>query len=65
MSYERSIDIDERGMTHISVLILDELLSEAMEFVEESTRLLSWTVFEDALENSTSVRVSRQSMHFP
>lgn len=49
---------------HVTVLILDELLSVAMEFVQESARLLSRAVLEDALKDAATVRVSREAVNF-
>lgn len=50
--------------TDISVLILNELLSVTVKFVQENSSLMRRTVLEDTLKYTTSVRMSRETMNF-
>jgi len=49
--------------THISVLILDKLLSVAVKFIQESSSLMRRTVLKDTLKYTTTVRMSRETVN--
>ena len=49
--------------THISVLILNKLLSVAVKFIQKSSSLMRRTVLEDALKYTTTVRMSRETVN--
>ena len=59
---ERSSESEREA--HISVLILSELLSVAAKFIQESSRLMSGTFFEDTFKYMTAVRMSRETVNF-
>ena len=50
--------------TDISVLILNELLSVTVKFVQENSSLMRRTVLKDTLKYTTSVRMSRETVNF-
>lgn len=52
----------EEKSTHVAVLILDKVLRVAVELVEEGASLMRRTVLEDALEDTASVRVRRETV---
>ena len=48
---------------HISVLILDKLLSVAVKFIQKSSSLMRRTVLKDTLKYTTTVRMSRETVN--
>lgn len=46
----------------VSILVFDQLLSLGMKFVQNPGSLLGGAVFENALDNATTIRMSREGV---